>query len=287
MEITRLYVLANARLERALRTVAVLKAWCQIHDIEAVSLEEASAPFAENALVVALGGDGTVLRAAAIVADHGVPILGANLGSLGFLTQTGATTLTQSLEAVVRGEFDIEERMRAAYAYRARRGSALNDIVISGRGGGRFCELDLEASEGVVASLPGDGLIVSTATGSTAYSLSTGGPIIVPPAACLLASPLAPHKLGLRPVVFPPEERLRVVAHTPASLFVDGDLVAEIERGEDVMIERAEQPTRLVRLRGAATFFEVLQEKLNWGDDRRRTEPAAAPHDDDPKPDKE
>jgi len=107
-------------------------------------------------------------------------------------------------------------------------------------------------------------LIVATATGSTAYSLSAGGPVIVPPAACILATPHASHRLGLRPILFPPEETLRVVPRSPVRLIADGDLVGRLGSDTSAVIRRADVPTRLVRLADATSFFGVLHEKLNW-----------------------
>jgi len=277
MKLSTLYVAANARHERALRAVAVLKAWCGLHDIHAVALDARLHDTAEEALVVTLGGDGTVLRAAAWVAHLGLPILGANLGSLGFLTQTDGSTLTLCLEAVLRDEFDIEERMRLAYAAPDRSGTALNDVLIQSGAAHHLCEVELSSEAGLIASFPGDGLIVSTSTGSTAYSLSAGGPVIVPPAACLLATPLAPHKLGLRPVVFPADETLQLRTRTPASLTVDGDHAGELAPGARIAIGRADMPTRLVRLRNAPPFFRVLEQKLNWSDDQPRINTSLPP----------
>jgi len=272
MELRRIYIVANENKEGLLRALAVLKAWCQLKDIEAIPVSHAAPARleAEGALVVAFGGDGTVLRAASIFADSTVPILGANLGSLGFLTQVQATVLTRALEEMLRDRCTIEERMRLSFAATNARGTVLNDIVVAGGTAHRFCELELLWSDGEAASFPGDGLIISTATGSTAYSLSAGGPIIVPPADCILASPLAAHKLGLRPVIFPAEEVLRIRCRTAASLFADGDHIADLPPAGQVTIERAGLPTRLVRLHDAPPFFQVLAEKLNWGDTVRR-----------------
>ena len=268
MELRRIYIVANETKEGVLRALAILKAWCQLKEIEATPVDYEAPAYleTEGALVVALGGDGTVLRAASIFADSAVPILGANLGSLGFLTQVHATVLTRALEEVLRDRCTIEERMRLSFATTNSRGTVLNDVVIAGGTKRRFCELELLWSDGEAAIYPGDGLILSTATGSTAYSLSAGGPVIVPPAACILASPLAAHKLGLRPVIFPAEEVLRVRCRTAASLFADGDHIADLPPAAQVTIERAGLPTRLVRLHDAPPFFQVLEEKLNWGD---------------------
>jgi NAD+ kinase len=272
MKLQKIYIVANTEKEGALRTLAVLKAWAQLKGIETIPVDRDRPYFAEmeGTLVVALGGDGTVLRASSIFSNSAIPILGANLGSLGFLTQVKAPELTSALEGMLRDSFAIEERMRLSYTVGHETGTVLNDIVITGTPTARFCELELMWSEGGVASYPGDGLILSTATGSTAYNLSAGGPVIVPPAACILASPLATHKLGLLPVIFPAEEVLLVRAHTQASMLADGDIVTELSAGDEVTVKRAVSPTRLVRMAGAPSFFRVLQEKLNWGDEIKR-----------------
>lgn len=274
MELRRLYIVANTAKEGSLRALAVLKAWCQLKEIDAIPIEQDRPPYleSEGALIVALGGDGTVLRAASIFADLTIPILGANLGSLGFLTQVAAPLLTRALEDVLKDRCAIEERMRLSFTALGKRGTVLNDVVIAGTSPRRFCELELHWSDGAVATYPGDGLILSTATGSTAYNLSAGGPVIVPPAACVLASPLAAHKLGLRSVVFSAEEILQVRCKTAASLFADGDYLADLPATAQVTVERAPRPTLLVRMRDAPPFFQVLEEKLNWGDTSLRAE---------------
>ncbi len=272
MKLRRIYIVANTTKEGSLRALAVLKAWAQSKEIETVIIDRDRPVFieTEGALVVALGGDGTVLRAASIFADSTIPILGANLGSLGFLTQVGAQSLTIALEGVLRDRFTLEERMRLSFSTHREQGTVLNDIVITGTFKVRFCELELFWSDGAVASYPGDGLILATATGSTAYNLSAGGPVIVPPAACILASPLAVHKLGVLPVVFPADEVLRVRTNTEASLFVDGDFLTDLPAGAQITVEKATFPTRLIRMTDAPSFFKVLEEKLNWGDDSKR-----------------
>jgi len=272
MKISRIYIVANTSKDGSLRTLAVLKAWAQLKRIETILIDSDRPTFseAEGALVVALGGDGTVLRAASIFADSAIPILGANLGSLGFLTQVKAPSLTAALEGVLRDSFVIEERMRLSYSSNYGTGTVLNDVVIRGTSAFRFCELELLWSDGVVASYPGDGLILSTATGSTAYSLSAGGPVIVPPAACIMASPLAVHKLGILPVIFPAEEVLLVRTHTQVSLYADGDFAFDLPAKAKITIKRADTPTRLVRMADAPSFFHVLREKLNWGDEAKR-----------------
>jgi NAD+ kinase len=272
MELHRVYIVANTAKKGSLRALAVLKAWCQGKGIEAIPIDLQKPAFreVEGALVVALGGDGTVLRAASIFAGSVIPILGANTGSLGFLTQVSATSLTAVLEGILRGQFSIEERMRLAFVCGDVRGTALNDLVFLSVSPRRFCELELLWSEGVVATYPGDGLIIATPTGSTAYNLSVGGPVVVPPAANILVSPMAVHRLGLRPLIFPADEILRVRTHTAASLFGDGDFLLDLAPLAEVTIERAALPTRLVRVLNAPAFFSLLEGKLNWGGNEQR-----------------
>jgi len=266
MELRRLYIVANTDKPDALRTLASLKVWCQGHGVDPISVTDRAPTDAEGGLVLALGGDGTVLRAADLFAETSIPILGVNLGSLGFLTQAPASELTDVLEDVLSGRFAIEERMRLRYEAGRISGSVLNDLVVTGARDSRFCELELSWEDGVVTRYPGDGIILSTATGSTAYNLAAGGAIVVPPAACILAKPLAPHRLGLRSVIFPPDERIRVRALSDVILIADGDRVGEGPAGIEIAVTRAAPPTYLVRLSVFPSFFDILEKKLNWAD---------------------
>jgi NAD+ kinase len=270
MNLARIYIVANTTKPGALQTLADLKVWCQEHDIEAIPVSEPITWDDENAVVLALGGDGTVLRAANFFANTASPILGINLGSLGFLTQATITDLPHVMDKLLADQFLIEERMRLSYHAADSEGTVLNDLVITGVKESPFCEIELSWGDGVVSAFPGDGVILATATGSTAYSLSAGGPVIVPPAACILATPLAAHKLGLRPIIFPPEEIIRVVTRTPVRLFTDGDYISKLDTGVEIVVRRAEIPTYLIRLADSPTFFRILDEKLNWADDERR-----------------
>lgn len=261
-----IYLVANTSKPDTLPVLEEMRAWCRREGIAAVPVDASVPPGDAGGIVVALGGDGTVLRAASLFAEVGLPILGVNIGSLGFLTQVGLDGWAAALEDVVEDRASIEERMRLAFRSEGTRGSVLNDLVVTGTTDSRFCEVDLSWGDGLVSGYPGDGLILATATGSTAYSLSAGGPVIVPPAACILATPLAAHKLGLRPVIFPAEEVLRVRSRTEVQLIGDGDFVTRLPVNSEIVIRRSDHPTRLVRLGSASTFFEVLDAKLNWAD---------------------
>lgn len=273
MELTRLYIVANEVKKGALRALAILKAWCSMNGIQGIPVHDKPPRSIEpeGALIVALGGDGTVLRAAGLFADAEIPILGANLGSLGFLTQVKANALTQALEEVRKDHFTVEPRMRIAYRAGKHTGTVLNDLVLLGDGPTRFCELDLTDARGnTIATYPGDGLIVSTPTGSTAYNLSAGGPVVVPQAECVVVTPLATHRLGLRPLVFPAEVTLTVHVHTKAGLTADGDEIAHLSQGDTLTVTRASRSTVLVNVGDSPPFFRFLAEKLNWGAHTRR-----------------
>ncbi|MBE0635909.1 NAD(+)/NADH kinase, partial [Candidatus Bipolaricaulota bacterium] len=246
MNLLRIYLVTNTTKPRALQTLADLKVWCQEHHIDALPVSEPVVSDDENAIVLALGGDGTVLRAANFFANTASPILGINLGSLGFLTQATIGDLPDVMDKLLADQFKIEERMRLSYCAADIEGTVLNDIVVTGVKESSFCEIELSWGDGIVSTFPGDGVILATATGSTAYSLSAGGPVIVPPAACILATPLSAHKLGLRPVIFPPEEIIRVVARTQVRLFADGDYISELPSGVEIIVQRAEIPTYLI-----------------------------------------
>jgi len=266
VKLDRIYFVVNVSKPDTLPVLERMKAWCRSHGIEAIPVSEAAPEEDAAAIVVALGGDGTVLRAAGLFAESGVSILGINIGSLGFLAQVGLDGWEAALEHVYDGHVSIEERMRLAYEAGATRGSVLNDLVVTGTTDSRFCELELSWGDGIVSAYPGDGLILATATGSTAYSLSAGGPVVVPPAACILATPHAAHRLGLRPVIFPPDEVLRLRARTDVQLIADGDFVTALPPDSEITVRRSDRPTRLVRLAEAPSFFRVLDAKLNWAD---------------------
>ncbi|MFC2078613.1 NAD(+)/NADH kinase [Candidatus Bipolaricaulota bacterium] len=270
MNLARIYLVTNATKPGALQTLADLKVWCQERDIEAIPVSDPILRDDENALVLALGGDGTVLRAADFCSRTAIPVLGINLGSLGFLTQAMINDLPHVMDKLLADQFLVEERMRLSFHAPDSEGTVLNDVVITGVKESPFCEIEVSWGDGVVSAFPGDGVILSTATGSTAYSLSAGGPVIVPPAACILATPHAAHKLGLRPIIFPPEEVIRVTTRTPVRLFADGDYLSELAADSELVVRRAEIPTCLIRLADSPTFFRVLEKKLNWADAEQR-----------------
>lgn len=242
-------------------------------------LEEA---WAELDCLLTLGGDGTLLRGARMAAPRGVPVLGCNLGRLGFLTMVPLEALERALERLARGEFD-EER-RPALEVRVERGAgcrardepesyyAVNDAVLHKSGLARLIRLRLWADDEEVAQYSADGIILSTATGSTAYSLSAGGPILVPSLDALVATPISPHTLAVRPVVLPGDTRIGVELVADGDdvvLTVDGQAGGRVSPGDRVHAERADHPVRLL-VPPEHSFFSVLRRKLRWGDVRPR-----------------
>jgi len=221
-------------------------------------------------VLLTLGGDGTFLRGALRLAPQGVPILGVNLGSLGFLTQTSTEEIFPVLERIRRGEFEIEERMMLEGEVHGKKYLALNDLVLSRPRVDGFTELLLFAAGEFVASYPGDGLIIATPTGSTAHSLAAGGPVVDPRLELLITTPLAPHKLGLRPAVFPPEVALRVVVRQPTVLLADGDPAGELTADDELLIRRACYKAKMIRAEPAPGLFRLLEGKLGWGRDSNR-----------------
>ncbi len=256
---------------------------------EAASPEAASNAAASNAdLVISLGGDGTLLRAARAVLDREVPVLGINLGNLGFLTSVAASEIEAGLRRVLRGEYQIEERRTLEAVVLPESGTpsgppltALNDVVVHKAGAARVARLDLwvgetkrEGADGGVGdnagqeigSFSGDGVIVATPTGSTAYSLSAGGPIVVPELNCFLVTPILPHTLAVRPLVVPGEERITINIldrGEPLHLTVDGREGPQLSPTDRVVAQMGQSRVRLVRLPGHS-FFATLRRKLNW-----------------------
>ncbi len=242
----------------------------------APELEPADPTTASVDLIVSLGGDGTLLRTARMAFGRDIPVLGINLGNLGFLTSVSADGIGDGLRTVLRGGFSIEKRRTLHAEIRDRNGavrqtcSALNDVAIHNSGAAQVVRLDLwvgpQDDLEEIGSFSGDGVIVSTPTGSTAYSLSAGGPVIVPQLDCLLVTPILPHTLALRPVVVPGDDRITVMAldrREPLFLTADGQEGGPVGHDERVVVRMGAFDVALVRLPGHS-FFATLRRKLGW-----------------------
>ena len=225
-------------------------------------------------LVIVLGGDGTLLAAARAVGERPVPILGVNLGSLGFLTETSSDELYPALEDVLAGRYRVEERMRLEVSgERAGRGLgrflALNDAVIGKSALSRMVELEVLADGAPVTTYHADGLIVATPTGSSAYSLSAGGPLLLPELEAIVLTPICPHTLTQRPLVLPKSSQVEIRVHLQRGaevyLTVDGQVGEALAEGDLVRVHRAEHPVRLLVPPGR-NRFQVMRAKLRWGE---------------------
>jgi len=220
-------------------------------------------------VVIVLGGDGTFLRAARYIAGFEIPILGVNLGYLGFLTEIEVGEIYFYLEKMLKGDYYIEERMMLSGQVKRSeewvgKFHALNDFVINKGSFARLITLDTFLGDEFVASYSADGIIISTPTGSTAYSLSAGGPIVHPTLNACIITPICPHSLYTRPIVIPPTKIVKVqvrAVKAEAMLTVDGQYGFNLENQDEVWIEKAEYVTRLIRVKGRK-FFQVMREKL-------------------------
>lgn len=225
------------------------------------------------AVLLVLGGDGTMLNAARLAGERGIPILGVNMGGLGFLTEVQLENLYPSLERVFANDFVLDERlMLKTHLHRhgetVAQGTMLNDVVISKGTLARMIELKIRIQGQFVTNLRGDGLIVSTPTGSTAYSLSAGGPIINPAVEGLILTPVCPHTLTHRPLIVPLNAEIDVTLTSKddgAMATLDGQVGVAMTQGDTVEIMASEHRTRLIRF-PESSYYEVLREKLKWGD---------------------
>ena len=214
-----------------------------------------------------------MLNAARLAGERGIPILGVNMGGLGFLTEVVLDNLYPSLERMFANDFVLDERlMLKTHVHRhgetVARGVVLNDVVISKGTLARMIELKIAIQGQFVTNLRGDGLIISTPTGSTAYSLSAGGPIINPAVPSLILTPICPHTLTHRPLIVPASAEIEVVLTSKddgAMATLDGQVVVALTQGDTVEIRASEHMTRLIRF-PESSYYEVLREKLKWGD---------------------
>jgi NAD+ kinase len=236
--------------------------------------------------MLSLGGDGTLLRAARLLDGQQVPILGVNLGRLGFLTSCAGDELDEGVRRLAAGDYLVEPRMAIAAQAVAPDGAirhawrSLNDVVLHKGGFARVVRFGVWVDAEPVGTFAADGVVVSTPTGSTAYSLSAGGPVVVPTVESLVITPVAPHTLAIRPMVLPPTAEVRITGEDgPGELLatIDGQVGARFTDGEALVVRRAEAPVLVARFRDG-TFFARLRRKMGWGGLSDRDElPVARP----------
>jgi NAD+ kinase len=224
--------------------------------------------------VVVLGGDGTLLSVARLLEDRDVPILGVNMGSVGFLTETIVADLYASLERVLEGHYIVQQRIRLK-TFLHRDGErlpqpvVLNDVVINKGALARIISLETYVDDLYLTTYRADGLIVSTPTGSTAYSMAAGGPILHPNIHALILTPICPYTLGQRPLVLPDTVKIEVILQTSDEdvlVTLDGQVGTTLRYREVVEIQRAAKPVQLIRPLKRDHYFRILRQKLKWGD---------------------
>ncbi|MEZ5293021.1 MAG: NAD(+)/NADH kinase [Vicinamibacterales bacterium] len=284
-------IVAKPELDGARETLGRLRTWLDGRGVESQWSPEAAALLAEAPravvsrddmaahadLVVVLGGDGTLLAMADRIArgPRDVPILGVNFGSLGFLTEITRPELFDALGEVLDGSASLDERMMLTATVRGRHEfhretPVLNDVVFTRTALSRIIDLSVWVGEQFVTTVRADGLIVASPTGSTAYNLAAGGPIVHPAMDAFILTPIAPHTLSNRPIVVPAERDVRVAVTAEnggAEVYVtfDGQTGGPLQPGDDVVVRRAERSVKLVRAK-TRTYFEVLRQKLKWGE---------------------
>jgi NAD+ kinase len=225
-------------------------------------------------LVVVLGGDGTLIHAARLLAGRPAPILGVNMGSLGFMTEVPQSSMYDALESVLAGRATLSERMklrvhlhRGGSPERLLDAEVLNDVVLAKGALSRMVELDTRCSGNYVTTFKADGIIVATPTGSTAYALAANGPIVFPTMRGVIVAPICPHTLTQRPLVVPDDENIDVLLVNDSEVYLtlDGQTGMKLERGDRVQVKQSYNRVLLVR-NPQLDFFGILRAKLRWGE---------------------
>ena len=224
-------------------------------------------------VLIAFGGDGTMLAAARLVGERGTPILGVNLGKLGFLAEVSVGDLHKSIEEILQGRYSIEDRMvlEASVLGTSIRLCGLNDIVIDKTGSARIINLKTFVDEESLITYAADGIIIATPTGSTAYSLASGGPIVVPDSRAITLTPISPHTLTARPVILPDTSTIRVEVDARAKavhITADGQFEEDLTPPVTVKIRKGDYTVRLVKPTDRS-YYDILRAKLMWGRDVR------------------
>jgi NAD+ kinase len=285
--IRKVGIISRPRREDIARVVPPLIEWLRAHGAEVVCDSETGECIgpvtgqtwkredlaAHSDLLIVLGGDGTLLSAARLAADRQVPILAVNLGGMGFLTTVPQDELYEILEEIFSDKHRVSERvLLEARIVRdgavIRRQIALNDAVLNKAALARIMDVVLRVDGEYVTTYKADGLILSTPTGSTAYSLAAGGPIVYPTVDAFVMTPICPHTLTNRPLVIPDTAKIEIDFQSEDDavfLTLDGQIGIELARGDHIVIRKAQEKLRLVRP-AKKTYFEILRSKLKWGE---------------------
>jgi NAD+ kinase len=275
-ELRRVLIVINSRKDHVWTVVDTVESFVRQRGGETVRMDFTARAPAEALdgldLAVSLGGDGTLLSCARLVAERGVPILAVNLGDIGFITEVTRDELIPACEDFLAGTTAFSERLMLAVSVRrgdteAASFTGLNDAVVSTMGISRMIRLKVQLSSTPVGRYRADGVIVATPTGSTAYSMAAGGPIVYPEMEAFILTPICPFTLGNRPTVVPASEQLEIEVEgaqkTGVALTVDGQETVPLQTGDRVVVRRAARKALIVRSRRRG-FYEVLRTKLHW-----------------------
>ena len=269
-------ILHGPRAERAVvdRTIKALKArnaGCYEADRDG-PVSAFTGELKDTTLVITLGGDGTFLAGARLAAPRGIPLLGVNLGRLGFLTELEAEQVEDGVAKFMKGSYRIEERTILQVTLRREakdvfRAIGLNEVVVNRAGDARMLRVEIDVGGQAVGVIDADGVMVATATGSTAYALASGGPILEPTLRDLVLVPINPFALTVRPIVFPPGQDISLaIVRGPAEMRVDGGRAARaVETGDSVRCGSHARRLKVVRFSPPESFYRRLGDKLGWG----------------------
>ncbi len=277
-------VITNTRKPQAIKLLPELKEWLKTQNQIVVSegdfSQETKSPnqirkeiVKKSDVLISLGGDGTILATAQIVGESQKPILGVNFGTLGFLTETNVSELYEHLKKIISGNYKIEKRFPLAGSFKGKKFFALNDFVIEKGKFTRLIETKVEVNGDFVNTYLSDGVIIATPTGSTAYSLSCGGPIVTPETEVVVLTPVSPHNLTTRPLVFPIQNEISiqvVSSESSPSLSADGMFVSSLSSGEVFTVRKSNFSVNLIRCSNKS-FYDILRAKLHWGEDTRNS----------------
>ena len=284
MKIKRAGIVANIRKQKSPEYTKALKKWLEERGVEVFVEKEIAAKAGirdvlawndlagRSQLIIVLGGDGTLLRTARYVARYDVPLVGINMGSFGYLNEINLEEMHSALDLILAGNYLTEKRMMLDVVIRRRKdviteGTVLNDAVINRGNMSRIVELETSINGQYLTTYKADGLIISTPTGSTAYSLSAGGPIVYPEKDMIIINPICPHTLTNRPIIIPEDSDLMVTLWSKekgATLTMDGQESCKIKSGDVVTVKKSKSVTKLI-LSPHRSYWEILRSKLGWG----------------------
>jgi NAD+ kinase len=279
MGIGKIGIIANSDKENAVEYSSQLKDWLEERGIGVFLDEEIASKLGKNDgikkgamvnivdMIVVFGGDGTLLSAARAVKGHSVPIVGINLGGFGFMTAINPNAMLSVMEVILKGEYETSRRMMLEASVAGVKRSALNDIVITRGSLSRMVILETFVDGKYLTTYKADGLIISTPTGSTAYSLSAGGPIVKPEHYSIIITPICPHTLTNRPIMLPPDVVIDVVVVMPEkgiAVTLDGQDMFVVKPGDTVRVAKSQFDINIVNS-PHHDYWEILRTKLGWG----------------------